>query len=656
MVTIVGCGAESPAPSTEPLRGILGAGDGASMGEEASQEYTDDGVPIITTDQEEERQRAQASHTANGELTCTGVFDCFNGCQDEDQACVQSCANQGSEQARAQVDAIALCMQNNQCSDNECVERQCATELTACGFGQDNGHNNDNSVNAGESGTANLGGSSQLDCNGIYECFGECPQGDRDCLDDCFGQGSSEAQSQVNAIGQCAQDNQCQDGACVESNCPQEVAACNGENTNGGNHGGSASDSGNLSCADIFECYGQCARGDQGCLDACERSGTAAAQSQVNAIGSCIERNQCQDSGCVDRMCANEVADCDDTPSSGPSGSTQEPNLGGGSSPDTSSGTQTCLDVFECFETCAEGDRGCLDNCYAQGTALAQLAVSNVGSCVQSNQCQDDACVARMCPQEVAACENQSGGRSGGSTQPSAQDNNLACTDIYDCFRACAAQDQACRQGCFDRGSITSQAQVNAIGTCVQNNQCEDDECVEAECYDELVQCGFDVEPPEEDTTYIDPLNPDQEDDDGEDTDGFDDVSSGQANGMCGGAYPLTWGTQTGTTNGFASHQRGTCSGNGSEAVFEFTVDADTMVCLDTFDSSFDTAIYVRADDCANQNSEVACNDDTYGIQSQVHFPAEAGVTYYVFVDSYDLSGNFNLTATRGDCRDRFGF
>ena len=67
-------------------------------------------------------------------------------------------------------------------------------------------------------------------------------------------------------------------------------------------------------------------------------------------------------------------------------------------------------------------------------------------------------------------------------------------------------------------------------------------------------------------------------------------------------------------------------------------------------------AIYVRADDCANQNSEVACNDDTYGIQSQVHFPAEAGVTYYVFVDSYDLSGNFNLTATRGDCRDRFGF
>jgi hypothetical protein len=649
-VAIFGCGAEDSAPGSEPLRGILGNGGNLETGREADQEYTDDGVPIITTDQEEEeRQRTQASHTANGELTCTGIFDCFNGCVDDDQACVESCTNEGSEQARAQVDAIAICMQDNQCAHNACVETSCASALNACGFGE--------TSDDGETPSS----SNELDCNGVYTCFGECGEGDRACLDDCFGQGSSAAQSQVNAVGQCAQDNQCQDGECVDANCPTQVAACNGASTSNGNTGGSASSNGNLNCADIFECYGQCARGDQGCLDGCERSGTAAAQSQVDAIGSCIDRNQCEDSGCVDRMCATEVNNCSDEQSSagnspGNPNPPSDPNLGGGSG--GSSGTQSCTDVFECFGTCSEGDRACLDSCYEQGTAAAQSAVSNVGSCVQTNQCQDDDCVNRMCPQEVAECEGQSAGSGsgGGGVQPPTPPSNLSCTDVYLCFRECTSQDQACRQACFDRGSISSQGQVNAIGTCVQNNQCEDDECVETECYNELVQCGFEVDPPETDSTYVDPLDRPQGSDDESGAEDFNLPASSDADGMCGAAYPLTWGTQTGATAGGATNHRGSCSGDGAEAVFEFTVDSDTMICLDTFDSSFDTALYVRADDCGAQSAEVACDDDTYGVQSQVHFSAQAGVTYYVFVDSYNVSGNFNLTATRGDCRDRFGF
>ena len=73
IVTIFGCGSEETAPSSEPLRGV---GGGVEMSAGEDQEYTDDGVPIITTDQEAEAQaRTQASHTANGELTCTGIFD-----------------------------------------------------------------------------------------------------------------------------------------------------------------------------------------------------------------------------------------------------------------------------------------------------------------------------------------------------------------------------------------------------------------------------------------------------------------------------------------------------------------------------------------------------------------------------------------------------
>lgn len=625
----LGCGEENSAPNEEPLRAIGGSTDNGRSS--SAQDYTDEGVPIVSTDQE--NQRSQDAQTASGELNCLGVFDCFNACAPEDQTCVDACAQRGTPEARQQLDALALCMQDNECNDNACVEAHCGDELNACGFSQPQ---DDSGTTSSQS-----SGDQSLDCQGVYTCFNGCSDGDRDCLDDCFNRGSSAAQAQVNAIGECAQTNGCRDANCVETNCPGEVAACDGVPTQN-EHESAPSPNGTLSCPQIFECYGQCARGDQDCLDDCERNGTARAQNQVNAIGACIERNGCRDSECVDRLCVTEVSACNDDSGTNHNADENQGHL------NPTGGALTCNEVFECFSNCIEGDRGCLDECYGSGTTAAQDAVSEIGHCVQANRCEDDDCVALRCPEPLSICNAQD---TPDDVNSSSDAQGLNCTDVYACFGTCADSDSQCRQSCYTRGTQHAQSQVSAIRGCIDQEDCRDDSCVEQSCYNELTACGFDISPPL--LPGSDEPSVDETSSDGN----LDEQSNLPENGgVCDAATPLSWGTQTGTTLNAASIFQGSCSGQGAEVVYALTVDSDTVVCLDTFDSNYDTALYVTANTCGGQANEVACNDDTYGIQSQVLFSAEAGVTYYVFVDSYNVSGDFNLTATRGACRDRFGF
>ena len=80
-------------------------------------------------------------------------------------------------------------------------------------------------------------------------------------------------------------------------------------------------------------------------------------------------------------------------------------------------------------------------------------------------------------------------------------------------------------------------------------------------------------------------------------------------------------------------------AGAGPEKVHRFTVDAAGPVCLQTRGSNFDTALYVRSAACLGPDSvEVACNDNSAfagGFQSSLNFEAEAGVEYFVIVDSF---------------------
>ena len=99
----------------------------------------------------------------------------------------------------------------------------------------------------------------------------------------------------------------------------------------------------------------------------------------------------------------------------------------------------------------------------------------------------------------------------------------------------------------------------------------------------------------------------------------------------------------------------GSCGGGGApESVHAIEFEEAGVVCITTTDSQYDTLLHVRTD-CADAESEVACNDDnrpvTGSTASAVQFDAEANTTYYVFVDGFrDSSGPYALHVLPGEC------
>jgi hypothetical protein len=118
--------------------------------------------------------------------------------------------------------------------------------------------------------------------------------------------------------------------------------------------------------------------------------------------------------------------------------------------------------------------------------------------------------------------------------------------------------------------------------------------------------------------------------------------------GTCADPVAVGAGRYAGSTAGAPSNDSGSCAGNGNESIFTFTPAVDTDVCLNTFDSNYDTVLYVRADAC--DGAEVDCNDDAEGTRSQVGFAATAGTTYFIYVDGFFGSGEFVLDVSLAAC------
>ena len=61
-----------------------------------------------------------------------------------------------------------------------------------------------------------------------------------------------------------------------------------------------------------------------------------------------------------------------------------------------------------------------------------------------------------------------------------------------------------------------------------------------------------------------------------------------------------------------------------------------------TAGSEYDTLVHVREGSC--QGPELACNDDTWQLLSQVFFVAEAGESFIITVDGFSTSsGDYRL-------------
>ncbi len=109
-------------------------------------------------------------------------------------------------------------------------------------------------------------------------------------------------------------------------------------------------------------------------------------------------------------------------------------------------------------------------------------------------------------------------------------------------------------------------------------------------------------------------------------------------------------GVFTGDSSDLENNFRGSCGGNGPEALFTLSVDADSTVCLDTNGAAYDTVLYVRTT-CADDQTQVVCDDDGGdGTRSLAEFEATAGTEYAVFVDGFSFGGEYSLRVRHEAC------
>lgn len=129
------------------------------------------------------------------------------------------------------------------------------------------------------------------------------------------------------------------------------------------------------------------------------------------------------------------------------------------------------------------------------------------------------------------------------------------------------------------------------------------------------------------------------------------------AAGTCEAPVPLLAGLFTGNTRrGSSEHTANNCGNtDAKELVYRIDIEKRSRVLLDV-DPSFDSVLYVRKDDCMDQESQIACNDDaaqTSGGKtthaSRIEEVFEPG-TYFVFVDGYqDQGGTFKMKVEIAD-------
>ena len=129
-------------------------------------------------------------------------------------------------------------------------------------------------------------------------------------------------------------------------------------------------------------------------------------------------------------------------------------------------------------------------------------------------------------------------------------------------------------------------------------------------------------------------------------------VASTAPLGTCASPIPLAAGTFNGTTARGEATTTGSCATqktDAPEAVYELDVSQRERVILDV-QARFDAVLYVRKGECADENAEVDCNDDSGEERhSRLEDVLEPG-KYFVFVDGYNGdAGGFKLTVTLSD-------
>ncbi|MBU1069149.1 hypothetical protein KJ975_06205 [Myxococcota bacterium] len=103
-------------------------------------------------------------------------------------------------------------------------------------------------------------------------------------------------------------------------------------------------------------------------------------------------------------------------------------------------------------------------------------------------------------------------------------------------------------------------------------------------------------------------------------------------------------GTLQGDNTTSTGEFTGSCGGDGADRVYTFTVGARSKAHFSA--EGYDTVLYLRSA-CDDAGSELACNDAGSAWEAEtLDLILENAGTYYLFVDTYDRTGTFDLSWT----------
>jgi hypothetical protein len=259
--------------------------------------------------------------------------------------------------------------------------------------------------------------------------------GDVTCQDDCAAEASPNAIAESGALVQCIVDNNCMNEVCIQNNCGAELYSCY---------------TGSASCGDMVGCAEGCA-GDMACEADCFYESSGLAQAQVDALQTCITTNACEgDDACILENCNNELQSC----------------VGG------MSDTLPCPLVAECLIDC-DGDEACALAC-GRSTPEVAAEADALAVCADAENCNNLNCVENNCPDEWGVCYS----------------GDVACPDLWACVASCNGAG-LCGYNCITEGTFMDQVLFGALAECANDNACQDQACIDANCSVEAMACGI---------------------------------------------------------------------------------------------------------------------------------------------------------------------
>ena len=103
----------------------------------------------------------------------------------------------------------------------------------------------------------------------------------------------------------------------------------------------------------------------------------------------------------------------------------------------------------------------------------------------------------------------------------------------------------------------------------------------------------------------------------------------------------------SGNTAGSGDEVAGACGGTAEEFIYEYSAPQDGTYLFSLAGSSFDTVLYIKAEPLGCSWNELACNDDSVGVQSQVSLAMTTGQTVFVMVDGFGgATGAYTLNVS----------